>query len=49
MQKSAALEVQEITRLYKSSWRGVADVSFEARPGKVFGLMVPNGSVLVRL
>ncbi len=44
MEKPAALEVQEITRLYKSSGRGVADVSFEVRPGEVFGLMGPNGS-----
>ncbi len=44
MEKPAALEVQEITRIYKSSGRGVADVSFEVRPGEVFGLMGPNGS-----
>jgi ABC-type multidrug transport system ATPase subunit len=38
------LEAEKITRLYKSSGRGVVDVSFEVRPGEVFGLMGPNGS-----
>ena len=31
-------------RLYKSSGRGVSDVSFSVAPGEVFGLMGPNGS-----
>jgi len=42
--KTEALEAKNITRLYKSSGRGVEDVSFEVRPGEVFGLMGPNGS-----
>jgi ABC-2 type transport system ATP-binding protein len=44
LQNAPALEAEKITRLYKSSGRGVADVSFEVRPGEVFGLMGPNGS-----
>jgi ABC-2 type transport system ATP-binding protein len=44
LEKSAALEVREITRLYKSSGRGVSGVSFEVEPGEIFGLMGPNGS-----
>ena len=38
------LEAEKITRLYKSSGRGLVEVSFEVRPGEVFGLMGPNGS-----
>ena len=44
MERPAALEAEKITRLYKSSGRGVTGVSFEVRPGEVFGLMGPNGS-----
>jgi ABC-2 type transport system ATP-binding protein len=33
-----------VGRLYKSSGRGVSDVSFSVAPGEVFGLMGPNGS-----
>lgn len=44
LQKPAALEAKNITRLYKSSGRGISGVSFEVRPGEVFGLMGPNGS-----
>jgi ABC-2 type transport system ATP-binding protein len=44
LERPAALEVENITRLYKSSGRGVSEVSFEVRPGEVFGLMGPNGS-----
>lgn len=44
MERPAALEVENITRLYKSSGRGVSEVSFEVRPGEIFGLMGPNGS-----
>jgi ABC-2 type transport system ATP-binding protein len=39
-----ALEAMKISRLYKSSGRGVSDVSLSVVPGEVFGLMGPNGS-----
>jgi ABC-2 type transport system ATP-binding protein len=39
-----ALEVKNISRLYKSSRRGVSDVSLRVERGEVFGLMGPNGS-----
>jgi ABC-2 type transport system ATP-binding protein len=39
-----ALEANSIGRLYKSSGRGISDVSFSVAPGEVFGLMGPNGS-----
>ena len=38
------IEVEHISRRYKSSGRGVEDVSFTVGPGEVFGLMGPNGS-----
>ncbi|QIN80310.1 ATP-binding cassette domain-containing protein [Rubrobacter marinus] len=38
------IEVENISRRYKSSGRGVEDISFAVRPGEVFGLMGPNGS-----
>ena len=44
MEKPATLEARNITRLYKSSGRGVTDISFEVHPGEIFGLMGPNGS-----
>jgi len=44
LERPATLEVENITRLYKSSGRGVSEVSFEVRPGEIFGLMGPNGS-----
>jgi ABC-2 type transport system ATP-binding protein len=44
LERPAALEAENITRTYKSSGRGIEDVSFEVRPGEVFGLMGPNGS-----
>jgi ABC-2 type transport system ATP-binding protein len=44
LEKAAALYAEKITRLYKSSGRGVSDVSFEVQPGDVFGLLGPNGS-----
>jgi ABC-2 type transport system ATP-binding protein len=39
-----ALEAKSVSRLYKSSGRGVSDVSFSVARGEVFGLMGPNGS-----
>ena len=44
MERPTALEAENITRHYKSSGRGVENVSFELRPGEVFGLVGPNGS-----
>lgn len=39
-----ALEAENITRIYKSSGRGVTDASLSVEAGEVFGLMGPNGS-----
>jgi ABC-type multidrug transport system ATPase subunit len=39
-----ALEAKNISRLYKSSGRGVSDVSLRVERGEIFGLMGPNGS-----
>jgi ABC-2 type transport system ATP-binding protein len=44
LQNAPVLEAEKITRLYKSSGRGVSDVSLTVRPGEVFGLVGPNGS-----
>jgi ABC-2 type transport system ATP-binding protein len=39
-----AIEAKNVSRLYRSSGRGVSDVSISVAPGEVFGLMGPNGS-----
>jgi ABC-type multidrug transport system ATPase subunit len=39
-----ALEAQNITHLYKSSGRGVTDVSLTVDAGEILGLLGPNGS-----
>jgi ABC-type multidrug transport system ATPase subunit len=39
-----ALEAQNITHLYKSSGRGVMDVSLTVDAGEILGLLGPNGS-----
>jgi ABC-2 type transport system ATP-binding protein len=44
LERPVTLEAENITRHYKSSGRGVEDVSFEVHPGEIFGLMGPNGS-----
>jgi ABC-2 type transport system ATP-binding protein len=38
------LEAKHITRLYRSSGRGVVDVSLTVGRGEIFGLVGPNGS-----
>jgi ABC-2 type transport system ATP-binding protein len=38
------LEAENITRLYKSSGRGVTDVSLTVDRGEILGLLGPNGS-----
>jgi ABC-2 type transport system ATP-binding protein len=38
------LEAKHITRLYRSSGRGVVDVSLAVDRGEIFGLVGPNGS-----
>src|SRR4028119_1333550 len=40
----SALEARDLSRRYKSSGRGVEDVSFSVAPGEIFGLVGPNGS-----
>jgi ABC-type multidrug transport system ATPase subunit len=39
-----ALEAKKISRLYKSSGRGVSELDLRVERGEVFGLMGPNGS-----
>jgi ABC-2 type transport system ATP-binding protein len=41
---SHTLEAENLTRLYKSSGRGVTGVSLALDPGEIFGLVGPNGS-----
>ncbi len=44
LKRAATLYAEKITHLYKSSGRGVSDVSLTIEPGEVFGLVGPNGS-----
>jgi ABC-2 type transport system ATP-binding protein len=44
LQKTPTLEAKNITRLYRSSGRGVTDVSLRVGRGEIFGLVGPNGS-----
>lgn len=44
MDTTATLEARDITLRYKSSGRGIENVSLNVRPGEIFGLMGPNGS-----
>jgi ABC-2 type transport system ATP-binding protein len=39
-----ALEAKKISRLYKSSGRGISEIDLRVERGEVFGLMGPNGS-----
>jgi ABC-2 type transport system ATP-binding protein len=38
------LEAENITRLYRSSGRGITDISLAVDPGEILGLVGPNGS-----
>jgi ABC-2 type transport system ATP-binding protein len=44
LERPATLEAEGITLRYKSSGRGVMDVSITVDPGEIFGLVGPNGS-----
>jgi ABC-2 type transport system ATP-binding protein len=44
LERPATLEVEGITLRYKSSGRGVMDVSLAVNSGEIFGLVGPNGS-----
>jgi ABC-2 type transport system ATP-binding protein len=44
LERPATLEAEGITLRYKSSGRGVMDVSLAVDPGEIFGLVGPNGS-----
>ena len=41
---SHTLEAENVTRCYRSSGRGVTDVSLAVDPGEILGLLGPNGS-----
>jgi ABC-2 type transport system ATP-binding protein len=43
-ERQATLEAKNITHLYRSSGRGVTDVSLAVGGGEIFGLVGPNGS-----
>jgi ABC-2 type transport system ATP-binding protein len=44
LERQATLEAKNITRLYRSSGRGVTDVSLVVGQGEILGLVGPNGS-----
>ena len=44
MRTEATLEAENITRLYRSSGRGVTQISLAVDPGEILGLVGPNGS-----
>ena len=44
MENRSTLKVRNVSRLYKSSGRGIEGISLTVRPGEVYGLMGPNGS-----
>jgi ABC-type multidrug transport system ATPase subunit len=44
LEKGASLEAKNITRRYKSSGRGVENLSLSVEPGEIMGLVGPNGS-----
>jgi ABC-type multidrug transport system ATPase subunit len=44
LRKEATLEAENITRLYRSSGRGVTQISLAVDAGEIFGLVGPNGS-----
>jgi ABC-type multidrug transport system ATPase subunit len=43
-ERASMLEAEKITRLYRSSGRGIEDVSLAVEPGEILGLVGPNGS-----
>ena len=47
--QAPVIEAQSLTKVFKDFWRrpkvrAVNEISFEVRPGEVFGLLGPNGS-----
>lgn len=38
------LKVKNLVKEYKGGFRAINDVSFEVRPGEIFGLLGPNGA-----
>ena len=44
LRRTATLEAENITRLYRSSGRGVTQISLAVDPGEILGLVGPNGS-----
>jgi ABC-2 type transport system ATP-binding protein len=41
---SALIEVENLVKVYGDGTRAVDDVSFEVRPGEIFGFLGPNGA-----